>query len=327
MLYLFIMNSRDIQTAFADLMSIHQSIGPHIHRTPVLSSRLTDERVGAEVFFKCENFQRMGAFKMRGALAAMQGLSDEEKARGVVTHSSGNFAQAISLASRTLELPAYIVMPANAPEVKKAAVRTYGGQLIEVEPTLEARQAAADQIVKEKGARFIHPSNDYRVILGQGTAAAELLLEVPDLDFVLSPVGGGGLLAGSAVAVRHLGKPGCLTFGAEPKTVNDAYQSFHQGTIQPSTGGQTIADGLRTQLGDINFPMIQELVADIHLVEEAEIIEAMRWIWERLKIVVEPSAAVPLAAVFKNEWQGKIGIVLSGGNVDLDRLPFGLLDR
>ncbi len=303
-------------------MSIHQSIRPHIHRTPVLRSRLTDQRAGADVFFKCENFQRMGAFKMRGALAAMQGLSDEEKVRGVVTHSSGNFAQAISLASATLGLPAYIVMPRNAPEVKKAAVRTYGGQIIEVEPNLEARQAAADRIIEEKGARFIHPSNDYRVILGQGTAAAELLLEVPDLDMVLSPVGGGGLLAGTAVATRYLGKARCLTFGAEPETVNDAYQSFHKGTIQPSTGGQTIADGLRTQLGDINFPIIRELVTDIHLVKEDEIIDAMRWIWERLKIVVEPSAAVPLAAVFKNQWRGKIGIVISGGNVDLGRLPF-----
>lgn len=314
-------------TGFTDLMSIYRSIGPHIHRTPVLHSRLTDERVGAKVFFKCENFQRMGAFKMRGALAAMQGLTEEERARGVVTHSSGNFAQALSLAAKTLRLPAYIVMPKNAPEVKKAGVRTYGGEIIEVEPTLEARQAAADQIVKDKGARFVHPSNEYRVILGQGTAAAELLLEVPDLDVVLSPVGGGGLLAGTAVAAYHLGKPGCKVFGAEPQAVNDAYQSFHSGKIHEATGGLTLADGLRTQLGDINFPMIQKYVHDILLVEEGEMVEAMRWIWERLKIVVEPSAAVPLAAVFKNSWKGKVGIILSGGNVDLNNLPFDLLDR
>ncbi len=307
---------------FSDLMSIYQSIGAHIHRTPVLQSRLTDERVGANVFFKCENFQRMGAFKMRGAVAAIQALPKEKRENGVVTHSSGNFAQALSLSAKSLGLPAFIVMPQNAPEVKKAAVRTYGGQIFEVESTLEAREAKAKAIIEEKGATFIHPSNDYNVILGQGTSSAELMLEVPDLDYVLSPVGGGGLLAGTAIAARYLGKTGCKVYGAEPETVNDAYKSFQSGSIQNATGAETIADGLRTQLGDINFPMIQNYVDDILLVDEKEIREAMRWIWERLKIVVEPSAAVPLAAVFKGEFGGKVGIILSGGNVDLNNLPF-----
>ena len=312
---------------FEDFMHIYQSMGPHIHRTPILQSRQTNERAGGDLYFKCENFQRMGAFKMRGAVAALQGLTEEERAQGVVTHSSGNFAQAVSLAARSLGLSAYIVMPENAPAVKKAAVRSYGGAVIEVESTLEAREAAAQKIMKEKGARFLHPSNDYRVILGQGTAAAELLFEIPDLDLVLTPVGGGGLLAGTSIAVHYLGQAGCQTIGVEPSTVNDAYQSFYNGTIQAATGGLTVADGLRTQLGDINFPMIQKYVTDIVLVEEAEIIEAMRWIWERLKIVVEPSSAVPLAAAFKQSWTGKIGIIISGGNVDLNQLPFNSLNR
>lgn len=311
-----------MKTLCSDLMAIYQSIGPHIHRTPVLQSRLTNDRANAKIYFKCENFQRMGAFKMRGALAAMQRLSAAEKERGVVTHSSGNFAQALSLAAQSLGFPAYIVMPSSAPEVKKAAVKAYGGKVFEVEPTMTARESKAREIMEKEGATFIHPSNDYEVILGQGTAAVELLLEVPDLDVVVSPVGGGGLLAGSSVASHFLGKQGCKTYGAEPRTVNDAYASFHSGEIHPPTNGNTIADGLRTQLGDVNFPMIQKYVEDIVLVEESEIVEAMRWIWERLKIVVEPSAAVPLAAVFKSGWKGKIGIVISGGNVDLDQLPF-----
>jgi len=303
-------------------MAIYQSIGPHIHRTPVLQSRLINQRAGTQIYFKCENFQRMGAFKMRGAVAAMQRLSSAQKERGVVTHSSGNFAQALSLAAHSLGLPAYIVMPSSAPEVKKSAVQSYGGKVFTVESTIAARESKAREIIEKEGATFIHPSNDYNVILGQGTAAVELLLEVPDLDLLVSPVGGGGLLAGSALACHFLGKNGCKTYGAEPRSVNDAYQSFHSGEIHPPTNGNTIADGLRTQLGDINFPMIQKYVEDIVLVEEPEIVEAMRWIWERMKIVVEPSSAVPLAAVFKNEWKGKIGIVISGGNVDLGQLPF-----
>src|SRR6056297_282189 len=311
---------------FEDLMDIYQSIGPHIHRTPIMQSRLINQRAGAEIFFKCENFQRMGAFKMRGAVAALQGLSDAERANGVVTHSSGNFAQAVSLAALAMDVPAYIVMPENAPAVKKAAVRSYGGEVTEVESTLEARQSAADQIITQRGARFLHPSNDYRVILGQGTAAAELLLDLPDLDLVLTPVGGGGLLAGTSVAVQYLGNSTCKTIGVEPSTVDDAHHSFYTGVIQSATGEQTIADGLRTQLGDINFPLIQKHVEDIVLVEEGEIIDAMRWIWERLKIVVEPSSAVPLAAAFKHPWAGRIGIIISGGNVDLNHLPFGSLN-
>jgi threonine dehydratase len=279
---------------------------------------------GAQLYFKCENFQRMGAFKMRGATNAILHLSEEQRARGVVTHSSGNMAQAVSLAAQTLGVKAYIVMPSNAPAVKKAAVRGYGGEIIEVEPTLQAREATAQRIVQEKGATFLHPSNDLNVILGQGTAAKELLADQPDLDFVLAPVGGGGLIAGTALAVHHWGT-NCQTVGGEPFEADDAWRSLQSGRIESNETTHTIADGLRTQLGDVNFPIIQQYVDRIIRVEEEEIVDAMRLIWERMKIICEPSCAVPLAALLreKEAFAGKqVGIILSGGNVDLGNLPF-----
>ncbi|MFD0861518.1 threonine/serine dehydratase [Sungkyunkwania multivorans] len=307
-----------------DLLDCHQRIAEHIHRTPVLTSRLLNEISGAELFFKCENFQRMGAFKMRGAAHAISRLTKEQQQRGVVTHSSGNFAQALSLAARSLGVDAYIVMPNNAPQVKKDAVKGYGGQIIECEPTLTAREKAAKKIVEKYGATFIHPSNDLDVILGQGTAAQELLEDQPNLDNIFTPVGGGGLIAGSALAAHFFGND-CKTIGGEPFEVDDAYRSLKSGKIEFNETTNTIADGLKTQLGDINFPIIQKYVDRIIRVEEQEIIEAMRLIWERMKIIIEPSCAVPFAALLRERtsFKGKkVGIILSGGNVDLGKLPF-----
>lgn len=306
------------------LLDCEKRIRPFIHRTPVLKSRLIDAMVNANVFFKCENFQRMGAFKMRGAANAIMQLSDEEKQNGVVTHSSGNFAQALSLAAQNLGVKAYIVMPSSAPIVKKEAVKGYGGMVIECEPNLPAREKASQEIIQKYGATFIHPSNDDNVIIGNATACMELLEDHPDLDIVVTPVGGGGLLAGTALAAHYFGDH-CKTIAGEPMAVDDAYRSLKSGKIETNTSTNTIADGLKTQLGDRNFPIIQKYVERIVRVEEAEIVSAMRIIWERLKIVCEPSSAVAFAAVLKNkqEFSGKkIGAIISGGNVDLGQLPF-----
>lgn len=279
---------------------------------------------GASLFFKCENFQKMGAFKMRGATNAILNLTETEKYKGVITHSSGNFAQALSLAAKSLDVPAYIVMPDSAPEVKKAAVRTYGGKITECPSTLQDRERTADEIQQRTGATFIHPSNDLDVILGQGTAAIELLNAQPDLEYIITPVGGGGLIAGTALAVKNFGQD-CKCIGAEPMEADDAWRSLKSGRIEENTSANTIADGLKTQLGDKNFPIILEHVQEIVRVTEEEIRSALRLIWERMKIVVEPSSAVALAAVIKEKErfrEKKIGIIISGGNVDLENLPF-----
>ncbi|MEK6153831.1 pyridoxal-phosphate dependent enzyme [Flavobacteriaceae bacterium 3-367] len=308
----------------ADLTACYQLIAPYIHNTPVLSSRLIDKMAGATVFLKCENFQRMGAYKMRGATHAILRLTTAQQKRGVVTHSSGNFAQALSLAAQSLGVTAYIVMPTDAPQVKKDAVMEYGGLIIECEPTLEARAAAAEEIEHGKGATFIHPSNDMDVILGQGTAALELLQAHPDLEYIICPVGGGGLIAGTALAVHHFGA-NCKVVGGEPFAVDDAYRSLQSGVIESNATTDTIADGLKTQLGDKNFPIIQQHVDRIIRVTEEEIITAMQFIWERMKLVVEPSSAVALAALLREKTRfqdKKVGIIISGGNVDLGQLPF-----
>ena len=307
-----------------DLLTCHETIKPYIHRTPVLTSTAINEMSGAEIFFKCENFQRMGAFKMRGAAYAVLSLTDEQKAKGVVTHSSGNFAQAVALSAKLLGIPAYIVMPSNAPQVKKDAVKGYGGIITECTPPIEMRQATTDQIAAETGATKLHPSNQVEVILGQGTAAMELLEDHPDLSVVMTPVGGGGLVAGTALATHFFGK-NCKTIGGEPFEADDAYRSLLSGKIENNETANTIADGLRTILGNHNFPIIQQHVDKIIRVEEAEIIAAMRLIYERMKIIIEPSCAVPLAALLRNkeEFAGqKVGIILTGGNVDLGKLPF-----
>jgi threonine dehydratase len=295
-----------------------------VHRTPVLSSTLLNELTGCEIYFKCENFQKMGAFKMRGAINVIQQLSVEQKAAGVVTHSSGNFGQAVALAAKNLGVKAYIVMPKNAPAVKKAAVKGYDGIVTECEPTLEARESVSQRIKEETGATFLHPSNNIDVILGNATAAVELLEEHPDLDCILVPVGGGGLVAGTALAAKYFGN-NCKTIGGEPFEVDDAYRSLQSGKIETNVTTNTIADGLRTNLGDINFPIIKELVDEIIRVEEQEIVEALQLIWERLKIIVESSCAVPFAALLKEKQKfqnKKIGIIISGGNVDVKNLPF-----
>lgn len=307
-----------------ELLKAQKRISPFIHNTPVLSSHLLNEIAGAELYFKCENFQKMGAFKMRGATNALLQLTDAQKGNGVVTHSSGNFAQAVALAARNIGIKAYIVMPKNAPQVKKNAVIGYGGIVIESESTPIAREEKADEVIKETGATFVHPSNDIPVIIGQGTATMELLKIHSDLEAVITPVGGGGLLAGTALAAHYFGN-NCQTFAGEPKEVNDAYRSLKSGIIETNKTTNTIADGLRTQLGENNFPIIQKHVSAIICVEEFEIVMAMKLIWERLKIVVEPSSVVAFAAVLKDKERfknKKVGIILSGGNVDLANLPF-----
>ncbi len=306
------------------LLETRRRISPFVHNTPIFTSTLLDELSGAKLFFKCENFQKMGAFKMRGATNAIMQLTKEQQDRGVVTHSSGNFAQALSLAARNLGVSAYIVMPNNAPSVKKGAVLDYGGIITDCEPNIKARQFAAQQIVADKGATFIHPSNDLDVILGNATAAMELLDVHPDLNFLISPVGGGGLLAGTALAAHYFGNQ-CVVIGGEPQTADDAFRSLQSGQIESNASAETMADGLRTQLGDINFPILQKFVDLIICVEEQEILKAMKLLWERLKIVVEPSSAVAFAAVLKEKdsfKDKKVGIILSGGNVDLNTIKF-----
>ena len=304
------------------IINCHQQISPHIHTTPVLTSRLINQLARASLFFKCENFQRTGSFKMRGATHAILQLSASQRAKGVVTHSSGNFAQAVALAAQSLGVKAYIVMPSNAPAVKKRAVQSYGGHIIECEPTIEARAAHAQKIVDEKGASFLHPSNDWPVIIGQATAAYELLQEQPDLHTLIAPVGGGGLLAGTALAGHYFGK-NCQVIAGEPLATDDAYRSLLSGQIETNSSTDTIADGLRTHLGDQNFRVIQQYVQQIIRVTEAEIITALGLLWERLKIICEPSSAVVLAAILKQKeaFEGQqIGLIISGGNVDIPKI-------
>ncbi len=305
-----------------DLINAQVRISGFIHRTPVLTNQSINRMSGAEVFFKCENFQKMGAFKMRGAANAILCLTEEQRAKGVATHSSGNFAQALALSAKMMGIKAYIVMPSNAPAVKKEAVKGYGGQVIECVPTLQAREDTLNEVVNRTGATFLHPYNDYDVILGQGTAALELLEDYPELDFILSPVGGGGLVSGTALAA-HFHSSKTKVIAAEPMGADDAWQSMQAGHFIPQTNPQTIADGLRTSLGDKTFPLIQQYVEKIVRVEEYEIVEALRLLMERMKIVVEPSGAVPLAALMKEKelFKGKkVGLILSGGNIDLKAL-------
>jgi len=306
------------QPDLQDIRSAHQRIRPFIHKTPVLTSIALNQMVGARLFFKCENFQKTGAFKFRGACNAIFSLSNEEASHGVVTHSSGNHAGALALAARKRGISARIVMPSNAPVVKIAAVKSYGGIITFCEPTPTSRENAAEQIIKETGAILIHPSNDYRIIAGQATAALELIEEIENLDFLLAPVGGGGLLSGTAIAAKGL-NPKIKVIGCEPKNADDAYRSIKAGRIIPSGNPNTIADGLRTSLGDKTFPIIRDLVDEILLATEEEIVTAMRHIFERMKIVAEPSAAVPLAVLLSNKLNvadKNVGIILSGGNVD-----------
>lgn len=311
-----------------ELLDCYNRISPFVHETPILTSTLIDAKIGCQVYFKCENFQRAGAYKIRGATNAILQLTEDQRKKGVVTHSSGNFAQAVSLAAKNLDVKAHIVMPSTAPKVKKEGVEAYGGVVYECEPTVEARQSMADEIANKKGATFLHPSNDLDVIIGQGTTALELLREQPDLSFIFCPVGGGGLIAGTSLTAKYFSE-NCEVIGGEPFEVDDAYRSLISGKIEGNETVNTIADGLRTNLGNVNFPIIQENVSRIVRVTEQEIVSAMRLVWERMKIIIEPSSAVALAALISDNTESpscyqnkKVGIIISGGNVDLNQLPF-----
>ena len=310
--------------SFNDVQNAYLKIRSKVHRTPVLSSTKVNERVGGQLFFKCENFQKVGAFKFRGATHAVGELTDKEAQSGVATHSSGNHAQAVALAAKLRGIPAHIVMPENAPKVKVNAVKDYGADVTFCESTQQAREETLEQVVEETGATFIHPYDHPHIIMGQGSAAIELLEDYPDLDIVLAPIGGGGLMSGTAIAASGLA-PGAKIIGAEPEIANDAFLSLQTGKLQPVQSTDTVADGLRTSLSELTFACIRNHVDEIVTVTEEEIIEAMRFIWERMKIIIEPSCAVPVAAVFngKVDVSGKMaGIIITGGNIDLDRLPW-----
>ena len=307
-----------------EVLEAAQTIRPFVHRTPVISCDAVNRRAGARVHFKCENLQKVGAFKFRGACNALFSLGELESSRGVIAHSSGNHAQALALAARMRGIPAYIVMPNNAPTVKKAAVEEYGANITFCEPNLAARESTQARIIASTGAVEIHPYDNDKVIAGQGTAALEFMDEVPDLDFLIAPVGGGGLLAGTAIAAERSTKK-IRVIGAEPLNANDAFLSLAAGRIIPSENPKTIADGLLTSLGSRNFLILQRHLECIFTVDEAAIITAMRFFWERAKVIIEPSAATALAVLFANRdhFLGKnVGIILSGGNVDLMNLPW-----
>lgn len=308
----------------AELQQVYEIIKPYVHKTPVLTSRLLNAESNATVFLKCENFQKTGSYKLRGATHAILNLPELDRNKGVVTHSSGNFAQALSCAAKNLGVKAHIVMPSSAPKAKKKAVKEYGGIITICEPNLTAREAESAKIQQETGATFIHPSNDLQVILGQGTASYELIKEQSNLDYIICPVGGGGLIAGTSL-FTHQFSPKTKVIGAEPFQVDDAYRSLLSGNIETNEISDSIADGLKTNLGSNNFPIIQKHVEKIIRVEEQEIINAMRFVWERMKIIIEPSSAVAIAALLKEPQtfkKKKVGIIISGGNVDLERLPF-----
>jgi threonine dehydratase len=299
----------------------HERIQPYIERTPVLTSSSLNELAGCQLFFKCENFQKVGAFKARGAINAALKLSKEERVKGLATHSSGNHAQAIARAGKILGVKSYIVMPRTAPEIKKRGVRGYGGEIFECEPTLQAREETLATIIEKTSASEIHPFNNYNVMEGQATCAKELFEQAVSLDVVIAPVGGGGLLSGTALAAKFF-SPSTVVIAGEPAGSDDTYRSLQSGKIEPAQSN-TIADGLLTTLGDKTFPVIRDNVREVITVTDEEIIAAMRLIWERLKIIVETSCAVPFAAVLKakEKFKGKrVGIILSGGNVDLEKV-------
>jgi threonine dehydratase len=309
---------------FTDVEKAHRLIEKQIHRTPVLTSESINQILGGQFYFKCENFQKVGAFKFRGASNAVLNLSEEAARKGVATHSSGNHAAALALAARMRGITAHVVMPSNSPEIKKKAVAGYGASITFCEPTLEARENTLREVIADTGATEIHPYHNFNVIAGQGTAAKELIEDSPALDVLLCPVGGGGLLAGTALSAKYL-SPYTQVIACEPAGADDAFRSFYGNQLYPSIQPKTIADGLLTSLGEMNFQIIKEKVDAVVTVSESAIIEAMQMIWERMKIIVEPSSAVPLAAVLEGKVVvagKKTGIILSGGNVDLGKLPF-----
>jgi len=312
-------NTADFTYAGNLVLEARDRIAKFVHRTPILTSSTLNSRAGASVFLKCENFQRTGSFKFRGACNAVASLDQTQRAHGVVTHSSGNYAQALALSARLHDTPAYVVMPDNSSEIKKQATADYGASITFCNPTHAARHEAAERIRKETGATFLHPFDDPRVFAGQGTACLELINETNELDLILAPVGGGGLLSGTLLAAKHL-LPNAKVIGCEPVAADDAARSLRTGRRIVDFTPRTIADGLRTPLGEYTFPIIRELVSEIVLVSEADIISAMRFIWERMKIIIEPSSAVAIAPLLNGSIDAKdkrIGVIVSGGNLDL----------
>jgi len=306
------------------IRAAHRRISPRIHRTPIMTSESLDEMAGARLFFKCENLQKTGSFKIRGATNAVFSLTDEEAKHGVVAPSSGNHAAALALAARWRGIPAWIVMPSNSSAVKMRAVEAYGGKITLCEPNIASREATAAAIMQQTGAHLVHPYNDVRVIAGQGTAALELLEQAPGLDFIVTPASGGGLLSGTAIAAKSV-RAGIRVMGSEPRNADDAYRSMASGKIQPASPNETMADGLRATLSPLTFSILRERVDQISLVAEEEIVSTMLLLWERLKLVVEPSGAVAAAPALLRRIGAegkKVGIILSGGNLDLQKLPF-----
>ena len=307
-----------------DMRAARARIAPHIHQTPVLTSRMLNELTGAELFFKCENLQKAGAFKARGASNAVFGLTDEQAARGVATHSSGNHGTCLSYAAGRRGIPCTVVMPRTAPQAKKDAVAGYGARVVECEPSTTSREAVFAEVLAETGAEFVHPYNDWRVIAGQATCSAELIEQVSGLDAVVAPIGGGGMVSGTCLTLSHLAS-GVKIYAAEPEQADDAARSFRAGHIIADDAPETIADGLKVPLKDLTWHFVKSHVTDILTASEEEIVEAMKLIWKRMKIVMEPSSAVPLATILKHPetFAGKrVGIIITGGNVDLDRLPW-----
>ena len=310
--------------SFADMLIAHERIKPHIHRTPILTSRVINELSGAELFFKCENFQKAGAFKARGASNAVFGLNDAQTAKGVATHSSGNHGTCLSYAAGRRGIPCTVVMPRTAPQAKKDAVRGYGGKVVECEPSTSSREAVFAEVVAETGAEFVHPYNDPRVIAGQATCSKELVEQVDHLDAVIAPIGGGGMVSGTCLTLSNLA-PQIKIYAAEPEQADDAYRSFKAGHIIADDAPNTVADGLKVPLKDLTWHFVSKHVTDIFTASEQEIVDAMKLIWKRMKIIMEPSSAVPLATILKNRdvFAGKrVGMIITGGNVDLDKLPW-----
>ena len=311
---------------YDDVEQAHQRVAPYIHKTPVLTSTYFNDMTGAELFFKCENFQKAGAFKVRGACNAVFGLSDELASKGVATHSSGNHALSLSYAAGRRGIPVTVVMPRTAPEAKKAAVRGYGGTIVECDPSTSSREETFAKVVASSGADFVHPYNDPRVIAGQATCSKELLTQVDALDAVIAPIGGGGMISGTCLTLSNTA-PGVKIYAAEPLNADDAARSFRAGHIIADDAPQTIADGLKVPLKELTWHFVSNHVTDILTATEEEIIDAMKLTWQRMKIVIEPSCAVPLATIIKNRdlFAGKrVGVIITGGNVDLDRLPWNL---
>ncbi len=309
---------------YEDVIAAHARIEPYIHRTPVLTSSYFNELTGAQLFFKCENFQKAGAFKVRGACNAVFGLDDETAKKGVATHSSGNHALSLSYAAGRRGIPVTVVMPRTAPDAKKAAVRGYGGTVVECEPSTTSREAVFADVVAASGAEFVHPYNDPRVIAGQATCSKELVEDIPDLDAVVAPIGGGGMISGSCLTLSNI-SPDTKIYAAEPLNADDAYRSFKAGHIIADDAPETVADGLKVPLKELTWHFVSNHVEDILLATEQEIIDAMYLTWQRMKIVIEPSCAVPLAVILKNRavFEGKrVGVIITGGNVDLNKLPW-----